>query len=361
MRPQKNYLLQTLQNIMESFTEEDKKNVSVVVFLADFNETTKNRRRKALVERFQRDISEQIMHVIEAPKEFYPSLDGLKNKYYDSPERVRWRSKQNIDYAFLMCYCRGLSSFYLHLEDDIKVSPSFLPKLRDFIGAQTESWEILDASAQGHVGKVYHSEDLVSAASLFYIMYDEMPVDWLMMHWRQMTSGSLDPAGAVFHTAGLFDHLGTLSSLGGKKVKSTERYFDKYDHKYLGLNPAAEVTSTIEAHVGQPQDAYNKGIGYFWAKNAKRNDNIRIVFRTPVYIKEVSVETGSYLAPGNILRYADLEISTVMGRCRIFRTVGRLERGNIHVQVYETAVCLRVLVASSHRSVFVREINVWTK
>ena len=338
------------------------KEVNIVVLLADLNEEARRTQEKVLSEERENFTSNEILHIIEAPSKFYPPLDNLKRKWGDSPERVKWRSKQNIDYAFLMCYCRGRSSYYLHLEDDIKVAPSFYPKLRDFINSQKQPWKSLDASMQGHVGKVYHAEDLGSAASLFYILYDEMPVDWLMMNWRAMTSETRD-ARFIFHTAGLFEHLGVHSSLAGKVMPSKETFFDKYDHKYLGLNPAARISTSLVSTKGNGvRDAYERGIGYFWATNPKQNDYIQISFDAPVNITAVSVETGSYVAPKDILKSAQLQVSGDATNCSAFETVGNFNKGNIYVEINKKVTCLRVLVAQSHDTwVFVREINVWTK
>ena len=43
----------------------------------------------------------------------------------DSPERVKWRSKQNLDYAFLMMYAQSRGRFYVQLEDDIVTQPNY--------------------------------------------------------------------------------------------------------------------------------------------------------------------------------------------------------------------------------------------
>ena len=340
------------------------RDVYLVVFLADFNETAKKIQEKSLLDMLNKYVLEQVLHVIEAPREFYPELDHLKEKYKDSVKRTRWRAKQNIDYSFLMCYCKDISKYYLHLEDDVIAAPSFMPKLRDFISSQEKPWQILDASKMGHIGKVYHSEDLTSAASFFYLLFDEMPVDWLMMYWKSITDN--DPKFKLlhfaFHTASLFEHLGVHSSLKGKTVNSTEQYFDRYDHKYLGLNPPAVVTSSLTPHKGMPQDAYEKGIGYFWSEIPRKGDEIRVSFQTPLYIKEVSVDTGSNLALYDFLKSAVLQINKDPNGCTSFTSTGEFKKGRIHAYIHKKVNCLRVLVTENQTSwIFLREINVWTK
>ena len=151
--------------------------VFIVVFLADLNDTLRSNT-------FNKYIGQGMLHVIEVVtlESYYLPLMNVKKKYGDSDERIKWRSKQNLDYAFLMCYSKALSQFFLHLEDDVVSSPSVYSKLKEFISAQGKKpWPSLDAASMGHIGKVYHSEDLENLASFFILMYNDMPVDWLIL------------------------------------------------------------------------------------------------------------------------------------------------------------------------------------
>ena len=37
----------------------------------------------------------------------------------DDMERVTWRSKQSLDFSFLMMYAKSRGTFYVQLEDDV--------------------------------------------------------------------------------------------------------------------------------------------------------------------------------------------------------------------------------------------------
>ena len=50
---------------------------------------------------------------------------GVLLKFGDSPKRTWWRTKQNLDYTFLMWYASNMSDYYMQLEDDIHPVPSF--------------------------------------------------------------------------------------------------------------------------------------------------------------------------------------------------------------------------------------------
>ena len=358
-------------------SDEERHEIAIVIFLADFDEAPKSTALTEISNRFERYVNQGFIRVIFAPKEFYPPLLSMKQKYGDSTERVFWRSKQNIDFAFLMCYCHGLSQYYLHLEDDVIAAPSFYPKLRDFIFSFKKPWPFLDASYMGHVAKVYHGNDLENLATYFYLMYDEMPVDWLITYWREIKYDVLYDQELTIAPASLFQHVGSHSSLAENKGRDTnasrEQYFDQYDVKYNGLNPSANVSCqmTSEPYDGHPQDAYNKGYGYFWTKEVRKDDFIIVEFTPAVNVRKVFVDTGSNLAPEDQLQSAVLQASfnneneqqaNSSINCQDFETIGEFKDGKIEADFKggRKTTCLRVLVTENQANwVFFREIDVW--
>ncbi|KAL9964572.1 hypothetical protein ACROYT_G028229 [Oculina patagonica] len=377
VRPHKdNYLITTIQGLIDNTSDDDRRNISIVIFLADFDEAPKSTALTKISNRFAKYINQGFIRVIFAPKEFYPPLSNLKKKFRDTPKRIFWRSKQNIDFAFLMCYCHGLSQYYLHLEDDVLPAPSFYAKLRDFIASVKTPWPILDASYKGHVAKVYHGSDLENLATYLYLMYDEMPIDWLIVHWRKIKCERPCDQEFISPPASLFQHIGTHSSFAENRGRNTdasrEQYFDQYDVKYKGLNPSAYVSSSgmISKH-GRAEDAYNKGYGYFWAKGVGEKDSITVEFTSPVHVRKIFVDTGSYIASTkDQLKSAVLlasfnnnnETSKELEICKDFETIGQFKKGKVEVTFDggKNTTCLRVLVISSRvGSVFFREIDVW--
>lgn len=143
-------MLQTIQSLIDNTNDVDKKDISIVVFLADSNESPKSTAKAELTQNFRKYIDEGLLTVIEAYPEFYPPLNNIKEKYGDSDSRRKWRSKENLDATFVMCYCKDLSQYYIHLEDDVISSPSFFPKLQGFIKTQSvKPWLMLDLTIQG--------------------------------------------------------------------------------------------------------------------------------------------------------------------------------------------------------------------
>jgi alpha-1,3-mannosylglycoprotein beta-1,4-N-acetylglucosaminyltransferase A/B len=75
---------------------------------------------------FGKHIERGVLEVISPPADFYPNLTALRPTLGDEPERVQWRSKQNLDYAFLMMYAQWRGIYYVQLEDDILTKPNFV-------------------------------------------------------------------------------------------------------------------------------------------------------------------------------------------------------------------------------------------
>ena len=356
----------------------EKKDLYVVILLADLQEPTKSTTRRDLSITFGKYIEQGFLTVIEAYPEYYPDLNNIKEKYGDSVKRRAWRSKENVDNSFLMCYCKDFSHYYIHLEDDVKSSPSFVSKLRDFLTTQTNTdWLDLNVAVQGSVAKVYYSHDLENIASYFYLMYDEMPIDWLMSHWKKIKfPKSMNDYNKEPLLASLFEHIGVQSSLAEKKLHNSddlEPFFDQFDQKYKGLNPPATVTSSLAPYQGDPQDAYNKGSGYFWSRYSRKNDYILIRFNAATAVQKVFVDSGSYRAPKHLLHLGILQASfrsaedsetqsSGKDSCGKFEIIGYFNKGQAKVSLDKSrkVTCLKILVEQYQRQdIFLREIDVW--
>ena len=364
------YLLQTVQGLINNTSDNEKEDIYIVIFLADLDGPQKSATAAELSRRFGKYIDQGLLILIEAYPEFYPSLTNIKERFGDSYSRRFWRSKQNVDTAFVMCYCRQLSQYYLHLEDDVKSSPSFVTKLRDLVKRERDVFFLLDVAVKGNVAKAYHSQDLETSASFFYLFYDEMPIDVLMGHLRKIKGPGVSQWKVPM--ASLFQHLGTNSSFAEniRGNRSLEPRFDQYDQKYKGLNPPATVTSSLSPHKGKPQDAYDKGSGYFWGKSPKEGDYVLIKFHTATTVQKVFVDTGSYQASRDLLKsgvlQATFESAEQIKRensCENFETFGSFDKGKVKVFLEKSKkiICLRIFVTQNQKEfIFLREIDVWS-
>lgn len=209
------YLVATLNSLLNNGTsEEDLKNILIVVFLADTEESARISVKQELRSNFAKYLEMNLIHVISAPASFYPRLRGLQSTLNDGPERMYWRSKQSMDYVFMFYYSQGLAQYYLHLEDDVAVKPNAMSQIRQFIDLRGDKkWDVLAFSSWGFIGKLFRDKDLRMLGRFIEKFYNEMPCDWLLYLYLQSRGGKniLDDKINSFTTE-LFHHVGHQSS-----------------------------------------------------------------------------------------------------------------------------------------------------
>lgn len=70
-----------------------------------------------LDERFKQYIDDGLIEIISAPQNYYPNFDLAFDNHKDSMGdpliRVKWRTKQNLDYAYLMMYCKNKGKIFI--------------------------------------------------------------------------------------------------------------------------------------------------------------------------------------------------------------------------------------------------------
>lgn len=54
--------------------------------------------------RFPTFVESGFIEIIAPAASYYPDMQRLRQTLNDSVERVKWRSKQNLDFAYLMAY-----------------------------------------------------------------------------------------------------------------------------------------------------------------------------------------------------------------------------------------------------------------
>jgi len=102
--------------------------------------------------------------IIAPTPEYYPDFSKLRLTLGDSKDRVIWRSKQNLDYAFIMMYCQPKGSFYVQIEDDIITKPQFHTIMKNTALqriANGQEWFLLDFGELGFIGKTRFSNKVL--------------------------------------------------------------------------------------------------------------------------------------------------------------------------------------------------------
>ncbi|KHJ96480.1 N-Acetylglucosaminyltransferase-IV region [Oesophagostomum dentatum] len=117
-----NYVMRTLTSLVEKLCPSSRDYVLFVVMFAVPNTDTDEFRNvsDAVLSTFSREIKEGLLEVMVIPPKWYElEFEMLVPTFGDSKERMRWRTKQNLDYFYLMNYARHKAEYYMQLEDDI--------------------------------------------------------------------------------------------------------------------------------------------------------------------------------------------------------------------------------------------------
>ncbi|KAI1283784.1 Alpha-1,3-mannosyl-glycoprotein 4-beta-N-acetylglucosaminyltransferase B [Halotydeus destructor] len=308
-RPVESYLMLTLTNLISNLSPEEMKEVVIVVFIAETNQTYVERQIAEIDELFYEHIESGLLEVISPPASYYPHLTNstIKITLNDPINRVIWRTKQNLDFAYLMMYCQPKGTYYVQLEDDVIPKPGYVSKMKAFAykkSSENLDWFILDFCLLGFIGKMFKSRDLGSLALWFVIFRNDKPVDWLLGDIAHTKYCSLDADDKkckkeiskrwIQARPSLFQHIGTHSSLKGKVQKLRDKGFGKIvlANPYKN-NPNATCTSSIAQYQQHGiQKAYD-GQDFYWSTKPKAGDRIVITFKQPLRVDKYLFRSGN--------------------------------------------------------------------
>jgi alpha-1,3-mannosylglycoprotein beta-1,4-N-acetylglucosaminyltransferase A/B len=197
-RIEKEYFKDMIQNLMKNIEHYEWRNVLFLVFVANFPSDEKSSIDiiNWLNLTFPKAVNQGLFEVIEPPELYYPSdLDLIEPTFNDSRERMVWRTKQNLDYAYLMTYARlsrFSSRFYLQIEDDVLSAPGNKGLIFTYLSNLGYVNEILkyansnpkfltiDYASLGFIGKLFHIYDLHLFINSILMFYRDKPVDWIL-------------------------------------------------------------------------------------------------------------------------------------------------------------------------------------
>ncbi|KAK2850967.1 hypothetical protein Q5P01_007243 [Channa striata] len=366
-RTKGSYLTPTLQSLFSQSSPDERSSMVVVVLLADFDVRWRIATVKEIKTKFALELEQGQLVVIHVPWDQYPPITGLKRNFNDAPERVSFRSKQNLDYSYLIHYSASLGQYYLQLEDDVSCAKNFLTTIKGHVEeqeAKKTTWSMLEFSALGYIGKLYKSAHLPLLARFLFLFYQEMPCDWLMNHFREL----LTQRESILLKPSLFQHMGTFSSFQGTFNKLKDKDFEEG----IYTNPSAEVYSDMSTYRKYfPKQAWEPGEGFFWARSPENGNYLTVVFTDPAVVTGIYIETGS--GKKDLLESAQVELGQDVitknkdKTCKQFQPVGILKNGMFEIQeldkTYSSATsCLRIQVTARQKDwVIIRKIRITTK
>ncbi|XP_020845516.1 alpha-1,3-mannosyl-glycoprotein 4-beta-N-acetylglucosaminyltransferase-like protein MGAT4D [Phascolarctos cinereus] len=317
-REKESYLIRTLTSLFFQMSKLEEEDCLVIVFVAEVDEAYIKDLAKMVQEKFPQKVNSGVLEMISPPAFFYPSFLDIKLMFGDSEKRARWRTKQNLDYSFLMLYAQDKGKFYLQLEDDIIAKPRYFTAIKDFALRQTSDWLVLEFSKLGFIGKLFRTKDLPLIVQFLIMFYKDKPIDWLLDHLFYVKichpeKDSLDCAKQkqklrIQHQPSLFQHMGKYSSLPGKIQNLQDTDFEKHKLYPLHSNPPASLYTSLKVHEKYSlENAYLRK-GFFWAVSPKAGDYMLIQFSDPLNVKEYVFTSGNVQHPGDKLFNTIVEI-----------------------------------------------------
>uniref|UniRef100_A0A673XKS4 Alpha-1,3-mannosyl-glycoprotein 4-beta-N-acetylglucosaminyltransferase A n=1 Tax=Salmo trutta TaxID=8032 RepID=A0A673XKS4_SALTR len=310
-RKVKSYLAETLHSLINKLSPEEKHDCVIIVFVGEVGGT--------YVNLLSPIFSSGLLEVISPPASYYPDLKDLKETFGDSRERVRWRTKQNLDYSFLMMYAVSKGVYYVQLEDDIVAKPNYFATMKNFaLQLSSEDWMILEFSQLGFIGKMFQAPDLNLIVEFILMFYKEKPIDWLLDHilWVKVCNPEKDAKHCerqksslrVRFRPSLFQHVGLHSSLAGKIQKLTDKDFLKPLLHKIHVNPPAEVSTSLKVYQGHTLEKTYLGEDFFWAINPTAGDYVLFKFDKPINIERFLFRSGNQEHPGDRIENTTVEI-----------------------------------------------------
>ncbi|KAM6458213.1 alpha-1,6-mannosyl-glycoprotein 4-beta-N-acetylglucosaminyltransferase-like isoform 1-T2 [Liasis olivaceus] len=368
-RKRESYLLETLTSIFKQCSQEELKEMVVVVHLTDPDQEWNSQMVQQIATRFPAQLLQRYLVVIHTPLEYYPPLEGLKRNFNDAEDRVHFRSKQNVDYAYLVNFAANLSTYYLMIEDDVRCSKYFFTVIRKNLASRKgTSWVTLEFSKLGYIAKLYHSSDLPRLARFLMLFYQEMPCDWLFVHFRLL----LTQKEEIRFKPSLFQHIGRYSSFQGTLNRLKDEDFEE-DFSELPDNPPADIVTdivTFKDHI--PSKAYSSVEGYFWGKAPSAGNSFTVIFKQAVSIFRIQIHTGSQQHPESYLQEGLVALGTQklhtwrLG-CTNYIPIGYFDKGNFDKQNLESSTssdpeCVHIVVTKNQsESLIINSISIWIK
>ena len=318
-RNKESYLVKTLRSLVDGLSLDERHDVLIIVYVGERNSDYVHEIYASIKRDFTRELEDGLIEVISPPVNYYPDLDNLPQTFGDPKERVKWRSKQNLDYAFLMMYAQARSAFYVQLEDDVIATPSYAGTIKAFaVQQKTNSWFMIEFSSLGFIGKLFRASDLSTLVEFFLMFYKEKPNDWLLDHifWVKACHPEKSAKHCRLEKAklrikfkpSLFQHVGKESSLKGKKQTLVDKEFKKQPLFKAHVNPRATIKTDLEEYQKFTAERGYLGHSYFWALTPLKNAVLRIVFARPERLETFLFKTGNVEHPADKLVNGTVEV-----------------------------------------------------
>uniref|UniRef100_A0AAZ3NMH8 Alpha-1,3-mannosyl-glycoprotein 4-beta-N-acetylglucosaminyltransferase B n=1 Tax=Oncorhynchus tshawytscha TaxID=74940 RepID=A0AAZ3NMH8_ONCTS len=297
-RQKQSYLVSTLKSLLYDLSPSERNDTVIIIFVAEVTCSD------TLIGAFPKDVHSGLLEVVSPSQYFYPNFSRLRETFGDSKERVKWRTKQNLDYSFLMLYAQEKGTYYVQLEDDIVANPGYSQTMKIYVRKlATDDWMFLEFSQLGFIGKMFRASDLPMIAEFFLMFYKDKPIDWLLDHilWVKACNPEKDAKDCnlqkgllkLRYKPSLFQHVGLHSSLPGKLQKLKDKDFGKVPLFTAHTNPPAELSSSLKHYQQHTLERAYIGQDFFWSLTPTAKDFILLSFPQPRTVTRYLFRSGN--------------------------------------------------------------------
>ncbi|XP_054163909.1 alpha-1,3-mannosyl-glycoprotein 4-beta-N-acetylglucosaminyltransferase A-like [Oppia nitens] len=315
-RSKESYLQLTLYFLIKNIKPWDLNDTHIIVFIAETDMNYVMNTTRMIVHHFEEYINSGILAVISPSPTYYPDFNKLYKKQTlgDPLKRVHWRTKQNLDFAYLMMYAYTKGDYYVQLEDDVVSTPDYVGLIKEAIidlNKNKTEWFTIRFCRLGFIGQMLKSQDLPQLITFMLIFHEDQPSDWLLDYLIQTRVCRKDKDAKDCrqrkdslwrtHKTSLFQHIGYHSSLDGKVQKLKDKFFKTKTFSYIVHkdNPPADVITSLKSFKDHTISKSYKGDDYFWAINPKDGDHIIITFNEPTVLDELTINSGNFEHPND--------------------------------------------------------------
>ncbi|KAJ0002735.1 hypothetical protein NQD34_007884, partial [Periophthalmus magnuspinnatus] len=302
-REKQSYLLSTLDSLLYDLSPSQCQDLLIIVFVAEVHKL-----RKVKFLDFPKEVESGLLEVVSPSQYYYPNFTSIKETFGDSKDRTkvcfRWRTKQNLDFSFLMLYAQDKGTYYVQLEDDVIANIDYYNAMRSYVVQQeSKTWLYLEFSHLGFIGKLFRTLDLPMIVRFFLMFHKDKPIDWLLDHilWVKVCHPEKDAKDCdkekarlkPRYTPSLFQHVGLHSSLPGKTQTLKDKNFGKQRLFSPHQNPKAQIGSSLKHYQQHSLERAYQGQDFFWALTPTKGDYILFNFSQPTYVTRFLFRSGN--------------------------------------------------------------------
>ncbi|XP_062581261.1 alpha-1,6-mannosyl-glycoprotein 4-beta-N-acetylglucosaminyltransferase-like [Saccostrea cucullata] len=362
-RKKQQYILSTLDSVVSGLSRGQRQEVVIVIYLADQDKTCRQNTKMEIRLKYPNLVRTCLIRFLHPPKvsAFYPPLiDKLKA---ERDKKLIWRSKQNLDFSFLLIQCQNLSSYYLQLEDDLMAVSRFYSTIKNTVVQRVTHWVCMEFNELGFIGKLFRSRDLMALATMIIEWYEHTPADDTYIEFYKRRNQK----SRILIQPTLFQHVGLHSSLEGRLQKLKDPYFegDIESKETVIRNPPANISTSMKIDFQHlPRHCYEGSKGFFLTSEPViSGDTFYVLFHSLQNVSRIFVQTGLALGKGHVLQEGVLELGGDF-ECtkRMFTNIYKFSRGVIDATVNRNNLrCIQIrVIASQNTLLMIKEISIYS-